>query len=189
MTVDIYAPIAPAFLDKNLIADQTWTNLLLKFGVGTGFDAAKGLGQANAVTVTVMGPGGFNRQRITATMQFPAPTAAGAEFLGVMLHCVQLDTTSNYYFVCLFQGTARIVTVINGVFTTVANTPFAVAQGQSFTITADIIKSLITAKFDAGGAPATVNISATDANLTRGFTAFSSISSAIWVSAFKSEQI
>jgi hypothetical protein len=135
-------------------------------------------------------PGGFNDQRVTATMQFPAPTAAGAEFIGVFLRCIQFDVTTNYYFVGLFHGTAVIVKIVAGVSTTIATVAFALAQGVSVTITASAVGSLLTGKFVAsGGSPATVTITATDTNHTRGFTGFTSIASAIWVSALKSEQL
>lgn len=191
MTVALATTYEPAFLDKNLIADQTYVHLITKFNVFLiGFDAAKGLGRAaNETTVFMTDCGGFNDQRITATMQFPAPTVAGAEHIGVIGRCVQLDVTQNYYWIGISAGSARIKRMLNGVFSDLATTAYAVAQGVNVTITASIVGSNISAKFVADSGPADEVLYATDLNFTRGFTGAASVLSGIWVSAIKVEQL
>jgi hypothetical protein len=191
MTISRLTPVAPAFLDKDLIADQTYKHLITEFNVFLiGFDAAKGLGRAaNETTGFMTDCGGFNDQRVTATMQFPSPTVAGAEHIGVLLRCVQLSVSPNYYWIGISSGFARIKRMLNGVFTDLATVAYAVAQGVSLTITAAVVDSNISAKFVASSGPADVVLYATDTSFTRGFTGATSVASGIWVSAIKVEQL
>lgn len=184
-------PVPPvlALIDKNLLTDQTWKHISKKFNVNIAF-GTKGLGQAANVTTTfLIDCGGFNNQKITGTVRYAAPTAVGSEFIGLMLRCVQLDGTSNYYWAGLYHGTCILLRVLDGVFTVLKTNPFVTGRDQDVNITFSAVDTTLTATFDAGGSPATVTQTITDANLQGGFTGSTSINSAIWTSHIKVEQL
>ncbi len=191
MTVAIQTPYSPALLDKNLITDQTYKHLITEFNVFLiGFDAAKGLGRAaNETTGFLTDCAGFNNQRVTATMQFPSPTTAGNEHIGVLFRTARLDTTQDYYWAGISAGFARIKKSVAGVLTDLATVAYSVAQGVSLTITASVNGSDISAKFVAASGPGDQVLYATDSTFTRGFTGAVSINSGIWVSSIKVEQL
>jgi hypothetical protein len=47
--IEVQNPVAPAFLDKDLITDQTYRNIIVKFNnAGIGFDGCQGTGPGSS---------------------------------------------------------------------------------------------------------------------------------------------
>ena len=178
---------------KDLVADQTYTDLTKKLNTGgVAFDATFGLGDATATSSLVLvNAGGFEDQKIEAVMRFPAPTTAGIEDIGVVLRAMTFDGTDDtYYYARVDGGTARITRVVNEAFVNLTSQAFALPQNTDVTITFTAVGDLLSATFDAGGAPATVNLSTTDNNIPRrGVMGFRSLTSAMWCSSLTWEQL
>lgn len=178
---------------KDLINDQTWDDMIPKYNTtGIVFDASEGLGEAAADTTLVfVAAGGFPNQRITATLNYPAPTTAGNEEIGVLLRCHTVDGTDDDYYLARVNGQqAQITKVVGGSFTTMSQTAFALPQGQNVTITFEAVGDQLKATFDAGGSPATVNLSTTDSEVPRrGLMGFKSSGSTIWCRSISWEQL
>jgi len=180
-------------VSKDLINDQTFKDLTKKFNTsGVSFDAVEGLGDATSTSSLVLiNSGGFSDQRITAVLNFPSPTSAGSEDIGVMVRVLSVDSPdANYYFAHVDAGVAKITRVADGTFTTLSSLSFSLAQGTNVTITFSAVGDLLKATFDAGGSPATINLSATDSQIpARGCMGFRSLTSAVWCRSLTWEQL
>lgn len=169
---------------KDMVVDQTFTDLTKKLNTsGVAFDVVEGLGEAAAnSSVVFVNAGGFPNQKIVVVMNYPAPTTAGNEDIGALLRILSFDSpNASYYYARVDAGFAKITRVLNGSFTTLTQQAFALAQGVDVTITFTAVGDLLTAIFDAGGAPATVNLSVSDNQVARrGVMGFRSSSSAVW---------
>lgn len=157
---------------KNLVTTQNFRNLVTKTNTPA-FDATLGLGLATATSwVVFMTAGGFDDQRVTATMRYVSPTAQGSENFGVILRvqCIESGDTANtdYYIARCQTGNARISRVIGNSFTNLTSSAFVLPQNTNVTITFSVQGSALSASFDAGGSPATVNLSAVDTQITGG---------------------
>lgn len=187
---DIVAKVSET---KDLIADQTFTDLSKKANTGgITFDVAEGLGDnANITTVLLINSGGYPDQRIQAVMNYPAPTVAGFEEIGVVARLLSFDSPdASYYYARVDAGVAKITRVLNGTFSTLTSSAFALAQGVNVTITLTCVGDLISATFDAGGTPATVNLSVTDSAVAqRGVLGFRSSNSAMWCRSLEWSQL
>lgn len=178
---------------KNLVADQTFTDLTKKLNTsGVAFDGIEGLGDASASSsVVLINTGGYPNQKVTAVLNFPSPTTAGIEDIGVLLRVLSFDSpNASYYYARVDGGTAKITRVLNGSFTTLTSQAFALAQGDNVTITFTAVGDLLSATFDAGGSPTTVNLATTDNQVARrGIMGFRSLSSAVWCRSLAWEQL
>lgn len=179
---------------QNLVSVQNFDNLIVKLNTaGCAFDVTNGLGQASATSTWVLvANGGFTDQQCIATMQYPSPTTAGTEDLGVTMNVLNTQTgIENYYYIRQKNQVANITKVIAGTFTSLTSAAFTVAQGISFTITASIVGTTLTANFTAVSGPAPVNLSIADSSLTRGGSCggFRSLSKAVWCSAIQANQL
>jgi hypothetical protein len=186
-----------AKVSKDLIADQTFNNLAILLNQAAClFDVTHGLGDAaNTSSVIALLIGGFDAQKITATLNFPSPTTAGTENLGVFAGALRIGTgTENYLYACADAGTARIQTIIAGVTTTLTSTPWSVAQAVSMTISLQRVGTLLTANFSAASGPAPVQL---QTNLSGGGLALQSggimgarsLSKAIWCTDLVGQQV
>lgn len=171
---DLTSYDAKLSLTKNLVSDQTYTNLSGVIGTSSiAFDVTSGLGVSTATSTAVLvNMGGFNDQRVTATMRYIAPTTAGSEHIGVLARCQTLSgggSDSTYYLARVQAGVARLTRVNGGVFTNLSSSAFALAQGINVTIILTCAGSAISARFTAaGGTPTTVNLSGTDSSIASG---------------------
>lgn len=190
-----YADLPAKFsLTKNLVSTQTFRHLTTKVNTPA-FDATLGLGLATATSwVALVHGGGFNDQRVTAVMRYVSPTAQGSENFGVILRvqCVETGdaaSTDYYYFRCN-TGNARITRVVGNTFTNLTSQAFVLPQSTNVTITASIVGSALSATFNAGGSPATVNLAATDTQIaTGGLMGFRTTSQTGYCSSFTVEQL
>lgn len=184
--------ITKASLTKDLVVDQTTADLIEKLNTsGLGFDVTEGYGDAAATSSAVLiALGGFADQKIVASLKYAAPTAQGSEDIGVILRCTSMDSPDIGYYYCRVDGGTARITRVTGSFTTLASGAFALPPDTLVTITAQAVGNQISATFDAGGAPATVNLNATDSGIpARGVFGFRSLTSAIWCRSFTAEQL
>lgn len=178
---------------KNLISDQTWGHISKKWNVsGTAFDVSDGVGSTDETnTALFINAGGFDDQKVIADLKFVAPTVAGGEEVGVLLRCSSLENPGNsYYYARVDAGVAKITRVLEGSFSTLTSSAFALAQDTIVTITFSIVGTALSATFDAGGSPATVNLATTDDQVpSGGIMGFRSGGSTIYCSAITFEQL
>lgn len=182
---------------KNLISDQTfdYTQVILNTA-GVAFDVTNGLGQASATSSEVLlDMGGFDAQRCTCILQFPSPTTAGTEDLGVLIGVINSGKAGqeSYINAAVVAGAAKIRSEVNGTLTTLSTTAWSVAQGVLMTIVCQRVGRVITATFTAASGPAPVQLTTTLASnstlLTGGLMGFRSSSKAVWCSSMVGEQI
>lgn len=175
---------------KNLISDQTWKDLILRFNTSVAFDATHGLGHDGTTTTAIMATtGGFADQKVTAVMKWRTTPAAGSEDFGVMFRfrCIE-SGQQNYYYARLFHSLACLYKVVNNTFTLLTSGAFVLPQDTDMTITATAIGTSLTAKFEASGV-ATVNLAATDSALTSGGAGLVGISCGFRAKSFSVEQL
>jgi hypothetical protein len=188
---EIVTKVGP--ITKNLVSDQTYDQLTKKLNTaGVAFDVTHGLGQAAANSSAVLiNSGGFLDQEVIAKVKYASPTTAGAEEIGALVNVLSFDSPdANYYYARVDGGTAKITKVVDGTFTTLTSSAFALAQDDIVTITFSRVGNLLTADFESGGTPATVNLSTTDSSLVAGgVMGFRSLSSAIWCSELSWRQV
>jgi hypothetical protein len=169
---------------KNLITEQNYYHLTEKLNTtGVAFDVSEGLGDATSTSsVVLINSGGYDDQKITAVLNFPSPTTAGSEDIGVILRCLTFDSTDDtYYYARVDGGIAKITRVLDNSWVTLTSQAFALAQGTNVTITFSAVGDALNATFDAGGSPATVNLSTTDSNIPGGgVMGFRSNASTVW---------
>ena len=124
-------------------------------------------------------------------LNFPAPTTAGNEDIGLLLRFMTNDSPdATYYYARVNGGVAKITKVVSGAFTTLSSQAFALPQGTNVTITFSAVGDLLSATFDAGGAPPTVNLSAVDSDIPqRGIMGFRSLTSAVWCRSLAWDQL
>ncbi|MDZ4826300.1 MAG: hypothetical protein SGJ13_07520 [Actinomycetota bacterium] len=182
---------AKVSLTKNLISDQTATNLHYLVGTPV-FDATYGHGISTETSVAVaVGAGGFSNQRMTAVMRYRTATTAGLENLGVMarIQTTSVAGTTAYYYARVSTGSARITNVAGAVFTNLTSAAFALQQDVDVTITFTLVGSALSASFAASGM-GTVNLSATDTTITTGgLMGYRTLSKVGWCSSFTAEQL
>lgn len=179
---------------KNLITTQNFRNLVSKVNTPA-FDVTLGLGLSTTTSwVALVTAGGFNDQKVTATMRYVSPTAQGSENFGVILRvqCVETGDTANtdYYYARCQAGNARISRVVGNTFTNLTSQVFVLPQNTNVTITFSIQGSALSATFDAGGSPATVNLSAVDTQITGGgLMGFRTTSQTGYCSSYTAEEL
>ena len=158
--------------EKDLVADQTFTGLTVKLNTGgREFNVTEGLGTSTATSTLVLAhAGGFDDQRVTATMKYVAPSTALDHEMGVMARFQTLDENADedYYYARVVDGEARITKVIAGSFTTLSQGAFPLPVDTDVTITFSVVGNALTAEFNAGGAPETVNLAVVDTDITQG---------------------
>lgn len=178
-------------LIKNLISDQTCTNLHYVLGTPV-FDATYGHGISTATSViTLVGAGGFNDQRVTGVMRYRAPTTAGAEYMGVVARVQTMETAGpvTYYWARQNAGSAKLTKVVAGTFTNLATTAYALAADEDVTIVLSCIGSAISASFTSTSL-GTVNLSATDSSIpSGGLMGYRTLSQVGWCSSIQAEQL
>lgn len=184
--------VQPITFQKDLVSDQTWSNLTVKLNTsGTQFTAA-GLGpDADDSSVVLVHVGGFDDQRVKATAAFKAPTASGAEELGVIARVQTFEGTADedYYYARIYQGEARLSKVVGGSTTTMSNAVFAVPQGEDVEIELICVGSAITANFTSATA-GTLQLQAVDTDIpSGGLVGFRTRNSTGDFSAIEAEQI
>lgn len=166
-----YASAAPIELVKNFLIDQTTRNVHEKLNTsGLNFDVTEGYGYSAASTSTgwVMALGGYANQYCEALMKYVSPTAAGSEDLGVLLRCLSLDSpNATYYLARCDAGNAKITRVVDGSFSTLTQTAYALPQDELVTITFTAIANTLTATFSAA-TPGDVTLSTVDTQIPEG---------------------
>ncbi len=113
---------------------------------------------ANGASVTSAGSsgvqilvGGFNDQKITASMKFITPTTAGNENLGVMCRFYTNQSGyATYYYARQHKGVFRLQKVVDGTFTTLSSASYTLAQNTWATIVLQTVGSAISASIDDG---------------------------------------
>ena len=180
-------------LTKDLVADQTTLNIQEKLNTtNLGFDVTEGYGYAGAASSSgwFYSIGGFDDQRITSVMKYVAPSAPGNEEIGCMLRGLTLDSpNATYYYARVDAGDAKITKVVNGGFTTLAQTPFNLPADELLTLTFQVVGTQLDATFTAA-TPGTVNLSTNDGDITGGGLAgVRSQSSTIWCRSSIIEQL
>ena len=186
--------IGKIILSKDLTSDQTYNNLTFRLNSsGRAFSGANGLGTSTATsTVAFIHIGGFDDQRITAVMKYITPTTSGEEDFGVLARVQsQEDAASqSYYYARVSNGIAKLTRVNGGSYTNLSTSAFALPQDTDVTITLQVIGSAISATFNAGGDPTTVNLSAIDTSITSGgLMGFRTLTSTGYCKSFTVEQL
>jgi len=181
------------YISKDLTSDQTWDHMTLKFNASVTFSGSSGLGDnTNTTQLIVLHAGGFDDQRITATIKYTSATTEGTENMGVMVRYQAIDSNDDTYYVArLATGFAQIVRVVDTSFTAVASQAFALAQNVWVTITFSVVGSTLTARFEAdGGSPSTITLTATDSQIPRaGMMGLVSFSRSMYCRDFVIEQL
>lgn len=186
-----------AYLSKNLISVQTFDYLQVILNTaGVAFDVTNGLGQAsNTSSEVLLDMGGFDAQKCTCILQFPSPTTAGTEDLGVLLGVINSGKAGqeSYIEARVSTGNARIATMVGGTLVNQSSTAWSVAQGVLMTISVQRIGSLVTANFHAASGPGDVQLTYTlpggSTLVTGGVMGFRSSSKAVWCSSIIGEQL
>ena len=179
-------------LTKNLVTDQTWTNITKKLNVANiTFDATEGMGYgaASTSTIALIMVGGFNDQKITATMKYVDPTTDAGSDLGVMLRVISADSPNTaYYYIRYDGGQARITKVLESGFQNLTSSPFTVTKNTVFTIEAQVVGTALSATFTSG--TSVVNLSTIDSNIASGgVMGLRSFSSTGWFRNFTVEEL
>lgn len=123
---------------------------------------------ANGASVTSAGSsgvqilvGGFNDQKITASMKFISPTAAGSENIGVICRFYTNQTGyATYYLARQHKGVFRLQKVVDGTFTTLSSNSFTLAQNTWATFTLQAVGSALSVSIDDG--TSSLSLTATD---------------------------
>ena len=179
---------------KDLLVDQTFKGLTVRFNTaGIAFDA-DGLGSGASATSTLclVNVGGFADQRVTGIVKWIAPSTAVAHEVGVVARSqtVEVAGETDYYFARIDNGVAKLTRVLGGVFSNLAQSAFVLPINTTATVTLTCVGDAISASFDAGGSPATVNLASIDANIPdAGLMGFKSISSTIACSSIQAEEL
>lgn len=113
---------------------------------------------ANGVSVTsaaasgiMIAVGGFNDQRITASMKFISPTAVGGEDICVIGRFLTNQSGSaTYYWARQHQGYFKIGKNVDGTFTTLSQKPYVLAQNTFASFTLEMVGTQITGSIDDG---------------------------------------
>lgn len=197
LTTHAYSALAKP-LSKDCINDQTNNDITVALNTaGVAFDASQGLGDAaNTSSIVLLMYGGFDAQRCTCVLNFPSPTTAGTEDLGVIIGLRNYKSTfENYLYARVHAGTAGIAADVNGTLTTLTSTPWSVAQGVNITIMIQRVGLLVTTSFTAASGPSPVTPSTilTGATATAlasgGLMGFRSLSKAVWCRSMLGEQV
>jgi hypothetical protein len=144
---DIPDPIA---LSKDFTADQTYLQSVVELGTASATVGANGIGTAgkNSVIVLLAPPAD---QRVTLTLKYVAPSASGDAELGAVLRyqtSASDATKATYYYARIKNGSAYIIKVVAGTFTTIAGpSAWAVTVGTTFTLVFEVVGSALTATF------------------------------------------
>lgn len=181
-------------LEKNLVSDQTYTNIHKLNNVsGIAFNATHGLGEAaNNSSVFALAVGGFNDQKVTADVKWVSPTTAGNEEIGVIVRFKTFHSpNADYYYARVDGGIAKLTKVVAGTFTTLSQTTYALGIDVVCRITLSVMGSLLTATFAAtGGTPADIQLSSSDTSIpSGGLVGVRSLTSSIWCSYIKGEEL
>ena len=166
-----YATAAPIELTRDFVAVQTTLDIHEKINTsGLNFDVTEGYGYSAASTSTawVMAFGGSQNQYCQAVLKYVSPTSAGSEDIGVLLRCKTLDSpNTSYYYARCDAGNAKITRVIDGSFTTLTSSAYALPQDELVTITFTAVADTLSATFVAT-TPGTLTLSATDTQIPSG---------------------
>jgi hypothetical protein len=105
--------------------------------------------------------GGFNDQKITASMKFITPTTAGNENIGVMCRFFTNQSGyATYYFARQQKGIFRLQKVVDGTFTTLSSNNYTLAQNTWATFVLQVVGSALSASIDDG--TTSLSLTATD---------------------------
>lgn len=177
---------------KDLVADQTFLGLTVKLNTsGAAFDVVEGLGEAALEpTVVFAHVGGFDDQRATAVMKYVSPSTNVDHEIGVLLRVQTFDGNDYYYYARIDDGDAKITKVVNGSFTTLTQGAFPLPPDTLVTITFEAVGTALSATFDAGGSPTTVNLAAVDSDIpSGGLMGFRTRTTAGWCRSFAAEEL
>lgn len=184
-------PIPKKRFSKDLINDQTFDGLTIKFNSDIAFDGSNGLGENAAQSTSIfIHCGGFNDQRISASLKFESANTAGVdEDIGVMLRCSTFEgSDDDYYYARVDQGDAELMRINGGSFTTMVSEPFSLAQGDWVGIDFTVIGNVLSASFSDGTTHLT--ISTTDSTIQEGgLPGLRSVGSSIFCRAFTVEEL
>lgn len=184
-----------ASLSKDLVAVQNFVGITCRLNTAGQVFNADGLstGANSTSSFWMVHAGGFDDQRITASMKYVSPTSQASSQLGVVARVQSFEQASdqNYYWARVQAGVARLSKAIGGSFTNLASQAWALPQGQYATITLSCVGNQITATFhDESNTLADVTLNATDSAIpTGGLMGFRSLSSSIAVKSFLAEQL
>lgn len=191
--VDAAEVTQKASLTLDLVSNQVWDGCQCVLNTsGCGFIVGEGLGEGDSSdsTVVLFMIGGFDDQKIVATMKYTSPTSAGDEDLGVMLRFQTMGGTDDTFYYFRVDGqTAKITPVVDNAWgEPLASDTFELPQGTEVTITAQCVGSAISATFEASGV-STVNLAAVDTSIpSGGIMGARSASSTMVISAVSAEQ-
>lgn len=179
---------------KDLIADQTFTGITIKLGTSDRvFTVGEGLGVVTADSMlALLHIGGFDDQRVTGVMKWIAPSTPADHEFGVIARFQTIDETADeaYYFARVDDGQAELVKKVGSSFITLSSGAFVVPSDTDVTITLEVVGSALSATFDAGGSPATVNLATIDTDIpSGGLMGFRTRSAAGYCSSILAEQL
>lgn len=111
--------------------------------------------------------GGFVDMRVTATMQYlGATTSQGSEEIGVIARLLTAHSpNATYYYARIDAQTAKITKVIDGSFTTLTQSAFALPPDTDVTITFEVVGNSLSANFITGTGSLDVDLSTTDSDI------------------------
>lgn len=178
--------------NKNLISVQTFADLFVQLNTaGCAFDVTNGLGNAANVSTWVLANYAVKNTTGHVVLQYPSPTTAGTEDLGVPARVTNMKTgQENYYYFRQHNQVASIGKVIAGAaIVTLTSGAFAVPQGQLFTIDLTCNGPNLSATFTSSGVT-TRNLAIADTDIPgAGLFGFRSLSKAVWCSLMQFNQL
>lgn len=139
------------YFEKDLINDQTFDNLTVKYNSsGAAFDVSNGLGEdAVENTLVLVHLAGFDDQRIKVSLKYSTATNQGSESIGAMARFQTVDNpdVGTYYYARVDSGEARLTKVVNGTFTTISEAPYPLAQDEWVEIDFRVVGKSLQVKF------------------------------------------
>lgn len=126
---------------RDFVSDQSWEGVQRLLGTAsTAFDASLGLGVATATSVLFATNFGVAADySLTGVMRYTSPTTAGVESMGLLVRfSTNHSPDATYYYIRQDAQKAKLVSVVDGTFTTLAEANFALPADTDLTISGTV---------------------------------------------------
>lgn len=126
---------------RNFVSDQSWEGVQRLLGTSSiAYDASLGLGVATATSVLFANNFGVaSDYSLTGVMRYTSPTTAGSESMGLLVRFSSNHSPdATYYYVRQDAQKAKLVSVVDGTFTTLAEANFALPADTDLTISGSV---------------------------------------------------
>lgn len=126
---------------RNFISDQSWEGVQRLLGTSSiAYDVSLGLGVATADSILFATNFGVAADySLTGVMRYTSPTTAGSESMGLLVRfSTNHSPDATYYYVRQDAQKAKLVSVVDGTFTTLAESNFALPADTDLTISGSV---------------------------------------------------